>query len=104
MQKIKQFPWFRPMGPFPKHPDWDANAVTFGLSGQAKINVLYLFVLTNIESELTGAFDIEEDEEKEHRGRGNKPKFVWRQVAGLHAEATLHLVSEEGTPDCSKGG
>ena len=70
------------MGPFPKPPDWDANAVTFGLAGQAKADALYPFVLNNIEEELIGAFDIEEAEAEDFRGRGFKPTFVWRQAGG----------------------
>ena len=70
------------MGPFPKPPSWDSSAVTFGLTGQAKVDALYPFVLSNIEEELIGAFDIDVEEAEEFRGRGCKPKFVWRQAGG----------------------
>lgn len=82
LKKCVQFPFYKPMAPFHKPPEWNSEAVTDGLVAQAKLNVLYLFVLSNIETELADAFGIVHEERGKYRGRGNRPNFMLRHSGG----------------------
>jgi hypothetical protein len=82
LKRVKQFPFYRPIGPQPKPPDWDTSGVTEGLQGQAKVDALYPFVIGKVEEELLNCYGIEEEVREGFRGRGKKPAFVWRQAGG----------------------
>ena len=50
--------------------------------GQDKVDALFKFTVQNMEEELCGIYDIEEDEKEKFKGRDAKPQMVWRQAGG----------------------